>query len=268
MKSHLNILSRLQGTGALPFADELLPFAERVAREALEALSPTRCAGCERAGALICLDCLAALTLIDPRHSCTRCGAPFGDLLCTECSVEGTSSAMTEALDRCLACAVYAHPLPRIIKAYKDAGERRLAPYLAELLYDTALHAQVVAPDRYGGVLSGADAVVFVPATAAAFRRRGFDHMEAIARPFCELSGVPLLDALVKYGHGDQRELGREERRERAQGMYETVEDVRGKRLLLIDDVITTGATMAAASAELKRAGATAVDGLAIARVW
>ena len=92
--------------------------------------------------------------------------------------------------------------------------------------------------------------------------------MEAIARPFCELSGVPLLDALVKYGHGDQRELGREERRERARGMYETVEDVRGRRLLLIDDVITTGATMAAASAELKRAGAAAVDGFAIARVW
>ena len=43
---------------------------------------------------------------------------------------------------------------------------------------------------------------------------------------------------------------------------------VQGKRLLLIDDVITTGATMAAASAELKRAGAAAVDGLAIARVW
>ena len=147
MKSHLNILSRLQGAGALPFADELLPFAEWVAREALEALSPTRCAGCERAGALICQDCLAALTLIDPCHSCTRCGAPFGDLLCTECSVEGTSSAMAEALDRCLACAVYAHPLPRIIKAYKDAGERRLAPYLAELLYDTALHAQVAAPE-------------------------------------------------------------------------------------------------------------------------
>lgn len=144
MKSHLNILSCLQGAGALPFADELLPFAEWVAREALEALSPTRCAGCERAGALICQDCLAAFTLIDPRHSCTRCSAPFGDLLCTECSVEGTSSAMAEALDRCLACAVYAHPLPRIIKAYKDAGERRLAPYLAELLYDTALHLSLI----------------------------------------------------------------------------------------------------------------------------
>ena len=268
MKSYVTVLDRLQGGAYLPLTDRLRPLVERAAHEVLEALSPTRCAGCERAGALICQDCLAALTLIDPCHSCTRCGAPFGDLLCTECSVEGASSAMAEALDRCLACAVYTHPLPRIIKAYKDAGERRLAPYLAELLYDTALHAQVAAPDRYGGVLSGADAVVFVPATAAAFRRRGFDHMEAIARPFCELSGVSLLDALVKYGHGDQRELGREERRERARGMYETVEDVQGRRLLLIDDVITTGATMAAAAAELKRAGAVAVDGLAIARVW
>ena len=159
MKRHLNVLTRLQGAGVLPFADELLPLAERATYEALEALSPTRCAGCERSGALICQDCLASLALIDPCHSCIRCGAPFGDLLCTECSVEGASSAMAEALDRCLACAVYAHPLPRIIKAYKDAGERRLAPYLAELLYDTALHAQVAASDRYGGVLSGADEV-------------------------------------------------------------------------------------------------------------
>ena len=54
MKRHLNVLTRLQGAGVLPFADELLPLAERATYEALEALSPTRCAGCERSGALIC----------------------------------------------------------------------------------------------------------------------------------------------------------------------------------------------------------------------
>ena len=69
MKRHLNVLSRLQGAGTLPFADELLPLAERATYEALEALSPTRCAGCERSGALICQDCLASLVLIDPCHS-------------------------------------------------------------------------------------------------------------------------------------------------------------------------------------------------------
>ena len=65
MKRYLNVLGCLQGAGILPFADELLPFAELAAYEALEALSPTRCAGCERSGALICQDCLAALALID-----------------------------------------------------------------------------------------------------------------------------------------------------------------------------------------------------------
>lgn len=253
-----------------PSARPWRPFAERALDTVLEALSPTRCAGCERAGALICDDCLARLRLIDPRESCTRCGAPFGRLLCTECAGdgEGEVQAMADALDGCLACAVYEQPLPRIIKGYKDGGERRLAPLIAELLFDTAVHAESVAPERYGGILTGTDGVVFVPVTGAAFRRRGFDHMEAVARPFCELAGLPLLDALVKGGSLDQRSLGREERRARSSGLYETVEDVAGKRLLLVDDVITTGATMAAAARELKRAGAASVQALALARVW
>ena len=264
------IAQRGSGGAAAPFAAAWRPFAERVFDTVLEALSPTRCAGCERAGVLICDDCLARLRLIDPRESCVRCGAPFGRLLCTECAGdgEGEAQAMAGVLDGCLACAVYEQPLPRIIKGYKDGGERRLAPLLAELLFDTAVHAEASAPERYGGILAQADAVVFVPATAAAFRRRGFDHMEAIARPFCGLAGLPLLDALVKGGNLDQRSLGREERRARASGLYTTVEDVAGKRLLLLDDVITTGATMAAAAQELKRAGAASVQALALARVW
>ena len=188
MKRHLNVLTRLQGAGVLPFADELLPLAERATYEALEALSPTRCAGCERSGALVCQDCLASLALIDPCHSCTRCGAPFGDLLCTECSVEGTSSAMAEALDRCLTCAVYAHPLPRIIKAYKDAGERRLAPYLAELLYDTALHAQVAAPDRRRGGICARDC----GSVSAAWIRPYGSNRALVLRSFgCVFAGRP-----------------------------------------------------------------------------
>ena len=253
-----------------PPAPSWRPFAERALDTVLEALSPTRCVGCERAGALICDDCLARLRLIDPCESCVRCGAPFGRLLCTECAGdgEGDAQAMADALDGCLACAVYEHPLPRIVKGYKDGGERRLAPIIAELLFDTACHAESVAPGRYGGILAETDAVVFVPATAAAFRRRGFDHMEAVARPFCALAGLTLCDALVKGGSVDQRSLGREERRARSSGLYRAVEDVAGKRLLLLDDVITTGATMAAAARELKRAGAATVQALALARVW
>ena len=196
---------------------------------ALELISPTRCAGCERPGELICSACENAMQIIDPARSCLHCGAPFGAMVCTECA-----GAKTD-LDRCLAAAVFDGP---------------------------------VAPGRYGGLLVRADAVVFVPATAAAFRRRGFDHMELIARHLSGRSDIPLLDALVKHGSSDQRELGRADRLAEALGAYEVVLPVRGKRILLIDDVITTGATMSAAASALKAAGASRVDGLAFARVW
>lgn len=258
------ILERFYGNGIGNAA------VHRLQGAALEALSPTRCASCERPGTLICDDCLNRVVWIDPACSCTRCGAPFGSLVCTECrSEDGTLNlGAPRELDRCLAAAVFKGPPARIIRAYKDGGERRLAPLIAELLLQTARQAEETAPDRYGGLVSAADGVVFVPTTTEAYRRRGFDHMEGIARPFADWADKPLVDALVKHGSADQRALGREQRRKSASGAYETVLDVNGSRLLLLDDVITTGATVDAAAGALKRAGASHVDVLAFARVW
>lgn len=231
----------------------------------LETLSPTRCAGCERPGTLLCDECLAKLVLIDPQESCTLCGAPYGRVLCTECCGEASS------LDRCLACALFRGALPRVIRAYKDGGERRLARVIAELLLDTALHAQETAPDRYGGILEDANFITFVPATKSAYRRRGFDHMEAVARLLGDMAGVPVCDCMLKHGSSDQRKLGREGRLATARSIYEVPDIVQktvsGAKLLLIDDVITTGATMTSVAAVLKEAGAARVDGLAAARV-
>lgn len=246
---------------APPIGELLTTLGAALRHHALETLSPTRCAGCERPGALICERCLARLTLIDPVESCTKCGAPFGAMLCTECRGEAGACA------RVLASCAFEGPAPRIVRAYKDAGEQRLGPLIAQLILDTAEHAEAAAADRYGGILS-ADAIVFVPATAAAYRQRGFDHMEAIARELALLSGIPLLDALVKHGKADQRDLGRAERLASSGGQYEVVAPVAEMRALLIDDVITTGATLNAAAAALRGAGAATVDGLAFARVW
>lgn len=229
---------------------------------ALEVLSPTRCAGCERPGSLICGKCLDAMETIDPVHACTRCGAPFGDMLCTECRGEGLVSG------RVLAATTFSGPVPRIIRAYKDGGERRLAGMLASLMLDAAEHAADAAPERYTGMLGDADAVVFVPATRAAFARRGFDHMESIAREFSRMSGIPLIDALAKRDRDDQRDLGRDARAASAEGAYEVVDDVRGARIVLLDDVITTGATVRSAGGRLASVGSRRVDVLAFARVW
>ena len=227
-----------------------------------ELLSPTRCASCERPGELVCGECLGKMTRIDPAHACPLCGAPFGELVCTECRGEAT------AVDRCLAAAVFEGPPARIVRAYKDGGERRLAVEIARLMVGAARDAERSAPGRYAGLLSDADALVFVPVTAEAYRRRGFDHMEAVAREASRACGAPVVDALLKHGSADQREFSREERLASSRDVYEVVEDVRGARLLLLDDVITTGATVGAAAAALKRAGARRVDVLALARVW
>ena len=254
------------GSGARPGVPRsrgvLADAARALAETVSELLSPTRCAGCERPGDLVCRACLERLSLIDPRESCTRCGAPFGRMLCTECR------GGPVAQDRCLATAAFEGPLPRIIRAYKDGGERRLATPMAEMLFDTALNAERMAPDRYGGVLASADLVTFVPVTAAAYRRRGFDHMGLVARHLCDLSGRPLADVLVKRGSSDQRKLGRASRMAGSRGLYEVVAPVEGARVLLLDDVITTGATVDASASALKAAGARCVDVLALARVW
>ena len=229
MKRHLNVLGCLQGADILPFADELLPFAERAAHEALEALSPTRCAGCERAGALICQDCLGGASRSSTRGIAAPDAAPR---LETCCAPSARSRARPRRWPK-RSTGAWHVPFTRTrCRGSLKRTRMRASDVWLRIWRSCSTTPPCMPRSRrpiaIGGVLSGADAVVFVPATAAAFRRRGFDHMEAIARPFCELSGVPLLDALVKYGHGDQRELGREERRERARGMYETVEDVRG----------------------------------------
>lgn len=94
--------------------------------------------------------------------------------------------------------------------------------------------------------------------------------MELVTRAFSELAGIPVADALVKRGYADQRKLTREERRAQAGGVYVVVEPqlMCGKRILLLDDVVTTGATVSAAAQALKAAGAVHVDVLAFARVW
>ena len=233
---------------------------------ALELLSPTRCVACERPGSLVCDACSARIKTIDPVFACLRCGAPFGSLLCTECQSE--SSQDDRGANNCLAACVFEGVPARIVRAYKDGGERRLAAWIARALFAAACRAQEAVPKRMDAFALDVDAVVFVPATPAAYRRRGFDHMEAVACEFADLIGIPVLDALAKQDAYDQRKLDRGGRLANAEDAYSVVESVAGMRLLLIDDVITTGATMSSCAEVLKRAGAVKIDCLAFARVW
>jgi predicted amidophosphoribosyltransferase len=215
-----------------------------------DVLWPLRCAGCDLPGHLLCDRCRSALSLIDASAACPRCGAPDGDHGCAECG--RSEFSFTEG--RC--AGVLEWPLSRAITLHKDAGELRLTPLLARLAVDAA-----------ADWCDWAQAAVGVPASPGAFARRGFDHGALLAASFARASGVPALDVLRARPRRDQRHLSRERRTTNAAASITCLPRAHvPARVLVLDDVMTTGATFEAAALVLLQAGATEVRVLAVAR--
>lgn len=240
-----------------------VPELSAAVESAQELLWPTRCVACDHPGELLCEECRGTLPWIDQRWACPACGAPFGTLTCTECKGDW--------LVRSCVCAL---PLKgvgaRLATCLKDAHELRLAPVVAAAIA-CALDEAAAWPandgrPRFDRV--ALDALCFVPATRAAYRRRGFDHMELVTRELSWLLSLPVADALVREEGRDQRTLGRRERARNLEGTVEVVQDVGGLHLLLADDVVTTGASVGACTQALLEAGAADVTVCALARVW
>jgi len=223
----------------------------RLLEALVELVYPTRCAGCEMPGAVLCDTCRDALPRVASSAACPRCGAPYGYLVCTECW--NREWAFTAALS----LGEFEAPLARAVVLHKDAGERRLGSVMGMLLAEQVVQAWP----------GWAEAVAFVPATRAALRRRGFDHGRAIAGEVAIRLEVPLVDVLVRRAAVDQRALGRADRARNAAGSF----GARGelpRRVLLCDDVFTTGATVDAAACALLEAGAREVRCATVARAW
>lgn len=157
-----------------------------------------------------------------------------------------------------------------MVACLKDRFELRLAAVNAAAMV-TALEEAAAWPalDGQARFDAGAvDALCFVPATARAFARRGFDHMELVSRKLAPMLGIPMLDVLARPSGQDQRQLAREERAQNLADAIRVVDDVSGMRLLLCDDVVTTGASLRAATHALLARGAKEVTCCALARVW
>lgn len=116
-----------------------------------------------------------------------------------------------------------------------------------------------------------ADAIVAIPASPDALVRRGFDHMARVAQLCSSWTGLPLLDILAYTKKTiDQRALGKGQRQTNATGSF-AVTDAGMRvpdRIILVDDVMTTGATTAAAAKALLEGGAREVVVAVCARVW
>jgi ComF family protein len=233
-----------------------------VARSVLDKLLPPRCIGCgaivEDAG--LCGACWGSLQFLGP-PACSCCAYPFEyempeETLCTACLREHPE------FDRARSVFAYDDSSRSLVIEFKHADKTFAAPTLAGMMR------------RAGAdLLDDAGLITPVPLHPRRLFARRYNQAALLATALARQTGAPLsVDLLVRRRHTKpQGRMSATARRRNVQGAFtirpKDKRRLEGKRVLLIDDVLTTGATVGECARVLRRAGASAVDVLTLARV-
>lgn len=221
------------------------------------ALLPACCVLCGSAirGELdVCAPCAAELPW--HRDGCPRCAMPLATSPTTAC---GHCQRQPPCFDACIAAFRYEYPVRELIGRFKFHGDLAVGRTLA-LLFGRQL-AELDAQCRAGLVL------VPVPLHRTRLAERGFNQSERIARVLSRQLGLPLRQDLVRRTRrtGDQKTLDATARRRNLASAFRA-RPCAGLRIVLVDDVLTTGATADALAVTLREAGAAAVQVWCLAR--
>lgn len=192
---------------------------------------------------------------------CARCGFPFeadapADALCGGCTMQ-----------------TFQFQCARAVLAYDDHARRLVLDLKRRGRRDGLATFGAWMREAAGDLVDGADALVPVPLHWTRRAWRTFNQAEWLAAALAKAAARPLAPTVLvrKQMRKSQAGLGPAQRRRNAAGIYSVPDhkrdDVAGKRVLLVDDVFTTGATLDACARALRRAGATRVDAITLARV-
>ena len=202
----------------------------------------------------LCAKCLESIEIIT-QPVCRRCGLPTEDYTCLECKERDWFFAMARS------AAAYDGALRDALHIFKYTPQPALADPLAQLMVRCLRDTRMMG--RF-------DLVVPIPIHSSRMLERGFNQAEELARRFCGCINAPM-NAKVLYKQKKtkhQANLPREQRLINLNGTFvvRNADTIKGKRILLVDDVMTTGSTLNEASRVLISAGAREVFAYTLAR--
>ena len=207
------------------------------------------CARATRGPTPLCADCLADLPRA-PAPACPHCARPSpSGALCGACLREKSHFDSVRAAYR------YTFPFDRLLQDFKYGHRLSLAPWLSHELL------------RIGHEID-AEHIVPLPLHPARLRQRGFNQTVLLARPLAAARKMKLDLRLLerRLDTPPQAEQSPTKRQRNVRGAFHCTADLSGRRILLIDDVMTSGATLDEAARTLKLHGAVRVDALVLAR--
>ncbi len=203
----------------------------------LEIVAPHPCSGCGKIGSILCEDCKYDITH-EPFWGCILCGKPNSHGICAS---HGSPVVRAYTVGR------RTGSLEIILNKLKFQHVKAAAAPLGDLLH---IHLPLFPNDVV---------VVPIPTVRSHVRQRGYDQVELIVRHFCGKRGIRLEKLLERSSSTTQHTVGRTVRAQQASQAFalKSNQNLTGRTILLIDDIVTTGSTLMAGAQLLKNAGAT-----------
>ena len=215
-------------------------------------LAPPHCVSCGEEGSALCAECSAKEVLAFGER-CWRCSSLSpGSRTCPSCRSSGSPAHVWIVTNHDGAAR-------SLLSLYKFGHQRSAAAPIAQMMADAFIRHN----PRPAGYL-----IVPVPTATSHIRQRGFGHAELLAKKLSAALGMPCDNVLRRLDQTRQLGSKREDRLRQLNASF-AVKDrsaVAGRKILLVDDVVTTGGTLIAAARTLRGAGAKSVDALLFAK--